>query len=73
MRIGTLIEGRPMERKSHVDYARNVWAFTITWQFLSLSLNASHVSYHKASPLFVSHCNLFRCVHNPTVSFRSVW
>jgi len=21
MRIGTLIEGRPMERKSHVDYA----------------------------------------------------
>ena len=30
---------------------RNVWEFTIT----SLSLDASHVSSHTASPLFVSH------------------
>jgi len=53
---------------------RNVWEFTITWQILSLSLNASHVSFHMASYLFVSHfpvafLGVFTKLGNATISF----
>jgi hypothetical protein len=73
---GTLIEERPMERESRVEYAdrRNVWEFTIIWHPLSLSLNASHVSFHTAIPLFVSHLLVaflvaFTKLRKTTISF----
>ena len=75
MRIGTLIEERPMKRRSHVDYARPkecVGIHNHMASFIFVSQCLTRV-LHTASPLFVSHFHVeflgvFTKLGNATIS-----